>query len=96
MIPLLWPQVTYISSGETSPDGLISFPLIEKCKQAYHQLALLQDAAVILRVTRAPERLLFNISTGGMSDKVARQKIMQFINELKSKKIISSLNSQDG
>ena len=96
LIPLLWPQVTYISSGETSPDGLISFPLIEKCKQAYHQLALLQDAAVILRVTRAPERLLFNISTGGMSDKVARQKIMQFINELKSKKIISSLNSQDG
>lgn len=91
-IPILWPQVTYISSGETSPDGLISFPLIEKCKQAYHQLALMQDAAVILRVTRAPERLLFNISTGGQPDKVARQKIQQFINELKSKKIISASN----
>lgn len=89
-IPLLWPQLTYISSGETSPDGLIVFPLIEKCKQAYHQLALMQDAAVILRVTRAPERLLFNINTGDMADKVARQKIQQFINNLKSKKIISS------
>ena len=50
----------------------------------------MQDAAVILRVTRAPERLLFNINTGGMADKVARQKIQQFINDLKSKKIISS------
>lgn len=50
----------------------------------------MQDAAVILRVTRAPERLLFNISTGGMSDKAARQRILQFINELKSKKIVSS------
>lgn len=89
-IPILWPQLTYISSGETSPDGLMVFPLIEKCKQSYHQLALMQDAAVILRVTRAPERLLFNINTGGMADKVARQKIQQFINELKSKKIISS------
>ena len=89
-IPLLWPQLTYISSGETSPDGLMVFPLMEKCKQAYHQLALMQDAAVILRVTRAPERLLFNINTGGMADKVARQKIQQFINDLKSKKIVSS------
>lgn len=89
-IPILWPQLTYISSGETSPDGLMVFPLIEKCKQAYHQLALMQDAAVILRVTRAPERLLFNINTGGMADKVARQKIQQFINDLKSKKIVSS------
>lgn len=89
-IPILWPQLTYISSGETSPDGLMVFPLIEKCKQAYHQLALMQDAAVILRVTRAPERLLFNINTGGMADKVARQKIQQFINDLKSKKVVSS------
>lgn len=40
-IPLLYPQLTYVSSGDTSPDGLISFPLIEKCKQAYHQLALM-------------------------------------------------------
>ena len=91
-IPILWPQITYVSSGDTSPDGLISYPLIEKCKQAYHQLALMQDAAVILRVTRAPERLLFNISTGGQPDKVARQKIKEFINELKSKKIVSASN----
>ena len=89
-IPLLYPQLTYISSGETSPDGLISYPLIEKCKQAYHQLALMQDAAVILRVTRAPERLLFNIDVGGMPEKVARQKIQEVINKLKSRKIISS------
>ena len=94
-IPILWPQITYISSGETTPDGLISYPLIEKCKQSYHQLALMQDAAVILRVTRAPERLLFNISTGGQPDKIARQKIKEFINELKSKKVVSSAEFGD-
>jgi hypothetical protein len=43
---------------------MITYPLIEKAKQAYYKLALLEDAAVILRVTRAPERLLFNVSTG--------------------------------
>jgi hypothetical protein len=35
-IPILWPQLTYISSGESTPDGLISYPLIENCKQSYH------------------------------------------------------------
>lgn len=87
-IALLWPQVTYISSSDVSPDGMICFPLIDKCKQAYYQLVLLQDSAVILRVTHAPERLLFNISTGGMSDKVAEGYVRRFANELKQKKVL--------
>jgi len=32
LIPILWPQLTYMSSGDTSADGLISYPVIEKCK----------------------------------------------------------------
>ena len=64
---MLYSQLTYIDSGNYSPDGMIAYPIIERTKQAYHQLALLQDAAVILRVTRAPERLLFNVSTGKMN-----------------------------
>lgn len=95
-IPLLWPQVTYFTSGETSPDGLINYSYLENCKQAYHQLALMKDAAVILRVTRAPERLLFNISTGGMSDKVAKEFLNNFVNMMKSKKVVSSVPGSDG
>lgn len=66
-VPLLWNQVTYINSGEYSDDYLISYPLIENAKQQYHRLALLEDSAVVLRVTHAPERLLFNVSTGKMT-----------------------------
>lgn len=61
---MLYSQITYINSGEYSHDFMVSYPLIEKAKQAYYKLALLEDAAVIMRVTRAPERLLFNVSTG--------------------------------
>lgn len=86
-IPLLWSQLTYISSGETSHDGLINYPLIEKTRQAYHQLALLQEAAVVLRVTRAPERLLYNVSTGRMSDNLAQEFVRNFANSLKAKKV---------
>ena len=86
-IPMLWNQVTYISSGEFSYDYLTTYPLIEKAKQQYHRLALLEDAAVILRVTHAPERLLFNISTGRMNQNDAEEYARRFAQELKSKKV---------
>ena len=88
-IPMLWSQLTYINSGEYSHDGLISYPIMEKAKQAYYQFSLLKDAAVILRVTRAPERLLFNISTGKMNQNYAEEYVRNFANGLKQRKIAS-------
>lgn len=93
-IPLLWNQVTYINSGEFSYDYLTTYPLIEKAKQQYHRLALLEDAAVILRVTHAPERLLFNISTGRMNQHEAEEYVRRFATELKSKKVATP-NGED-
>ena len=88
-IPMLWSQLTYINSGEYSHDGLISYPIMEKAKQAYYQFSLLKDAAVILRVTRAPERLLFNISTGNMNQNYAEEYVRNFANSLKQRKVAS-------
>lgn len=93
-VPMLWPQLTYINSGDYAQEGreYVSYPLVEKAKQAYYQLTLLQDAAVILRVTRAPERLLFNVSTGKMTQNYADEYVRTFANSLKAKKVAS----QDG
>lgn len=85
-IPLLYNQLTYINSGDYSYDFMITYPLIEKAKQAYYKLALLEDAAVILRVTRAPERLLFNVSTGQLDQNRADEYVRRFANSLWSKK----------
>lgn len=86
-VPLLWNQITYINSGEYSHDYLISYPIIENAKQQYHRLALLEDSAVILRVTHAPERLLFNVSTGKMTQNYADEYVRRFAHELKAKKV---------
>ena len=86
-IPLLYSQITYINSGDYSYDKLIAYPMIEKAKQAYYKLALLEDAAVILRVTRAPERLLFNVSTGRLDQNRADEYVRRFANSLHSKKV---------
>ena len=91
-IPFLWPQVTYISSPETTPDGLVPLSLLEQCKQAYYQLALMQDAAVIMRITRAPEKLLFNIDISNMPMKTAGDYLRRFARELFTKKIVANPN----
>lgn len=91
-IPFLWPQITYISSPETTPDGLVPLSLLEKCKQSRMQLALMSDAAVVMRVTRAPEKLLFNIDIGQMTPKVASDYVKNFARQLSSKKIIGNPN----
>lgn len=86
-VPLLFSQLTYISLGSTSSDGLITYSMMEKVRESYHQLALLQQAMVILRVTRAPERLLFNVSTGNMNQAYADEFVRNFANSLKAKKV---------
>lgn len=91
-IPFLWPQVTYISSAETTPDGLVPLSLLEMSKQAYYQLALMQDAAVIMRITRAPEKLLFNIDISNMPTKIAGDYLRRFARELFTKKIVGNPN----
>lgn len=94
-IPLLWPQVTYICSDNTSSDGTICFPMIEKCKQSYYQLAMMQDSALILRITHAPERLLFNIDTSKMSDKVAYETLQNFGNQLRKKTVLDKHSGKE-
>ena len=87
VVPLLFPQITYFSHDKKSPNGRTTYSIIEGVKQAYYQLVLLQDAAVILRVTRAPQRLLFNVSTGGMAEKVAADYVRRFVQKLNEKKV---------
>ena len=87
VVPLLFPQITYFSHDKKSPNGRVTYSIIEGVKQAYYQLVLLQDDAEILRVTRTPQRLLFNIATGGMADKVAHEYVRRFAQKLSEKKV---------
>ena len=85
-VPLYWPQLTYFNSGTYNYENTIVYPLIENATAPYQQLSLLQDAAIILRITRAPERLVFNIATGGLPEKKAKTMVSAFVNSFKSKK----------
>jgi hypothetical protein len=63
-------MIAYANSGkfnhnmETGEKIVLSY--LEHAKKAWRQLVWIEDSIIIYRVTRAPERRVFNIATGNM------------------------------
>jgi hypothetical protein len=66
MIPMDVNQITYVNSGIWNESKTLRLPFIENARRAYRQLSLIEDAIVIYRLVRAPERLVFNVDVGTM------------------------------
>ena len=65
-IPLDQNQVLYVNSGVMNESKTMIMPFLENARRAYRQLSLIEDAIVIYRLVRAPERLVFNVDVGNM------------------------------
>jgi hypothetical protein len=65
-IPLEENQVIYVNSGLMDENRSSVLPFLENARRSYRQLSLIEDAIVIYRLVRAPERLVFNVDVGNM------------------------------
>lgn len=59
-------QILYVTSDNWDPTGEFVIPYIERARKRYIQLSYLEDAIVIYRLVRAPERLIFKVDTGNL------------------------------
>lgn len=59
-------QIFYVSSGQWDASGQYIVPFIERARKRYIQLSFLEDAIIIYRLVRAPERLIFKADCGNM------------------------------
>lgn len=82
---MLWDQVTYIDSGKYSTNKLIVLPVLEKAKKAYRQLALIEDAIIIYRLVRAPQRLIFNVDVGKLPKAKAEMEVYKMMKKYSTK-----------
>ena len=85
-IPFDKNQVTYIHSGIWNEDKSLRIPFIETARRAYRQLTLIEDAIVIYRLVRAPERLVFNVDVGNMAAPKAEAYLKKLMHEYWSRK----------
>jgi hypothetical protein len=98
MITLEGNQITYIDSGIWNDNVTIKLPFIENCRRAYKLLSLLEDAIIIYRMVRAPERLKFVIDVGNMPPAKAEAYVKQLMQKYWTKKTYDSqsANSASG
>ena len=93
LIPLDKNRVTYINSGIWNENKTIRLPFIENARRAYRQLSLIEDAVVIYRLARAPERLVFNVDVGNMPPPKAEAYLKKLMNQYWSSKTYDSTQS---
>jgi hypothetical protein len=76
--------------GIYSADNKIVFSPLERVRRAYNQLLLIEDAILIYRMVRAPEKYVFNVDIGKMGQAKGQQKVAQLMKQFGTKKTYDS------
>lgn len=73
--------VVHITSGITDPAGTLVLGFLHKAIKPLNQLRALEDAAIIYRLARAPERRIFYVDVGNLP----KNKAEQFMRDIMAK-----------
>ncbi|MAF37265.1 hypothetical protein CL622_09195, partial [archaeon] len=93
-IPFEKNQVTYVSSGIWNEDKTMRLPFIENARRSYRQLTMIEDAIVVYRLVRAPEKLVFNVDVGNMPPPKAEAYLKKLMHNYWNRKTFD--NNQGG
>lgn len=85
-IPMDENQIVYVNSGVYNDNKTFVLPFLENARRPYRQLSLIEDAIVIYRLVRAPERLVFNVDVGNMAPPKAEAYLKKLIAQYWSRK----------
>lgn len=94
LVPFQANQLFYVSSGKWDAEGEYMIPFIERARRRYIQLSYIEDAIVIYRLVRAPERLIFTIPTGNLAPYEAEAYMKNVMDQYWKTKVVD-INTQD-
>ena len=77
--------ITYAHSGLVDGCGNSIIGYLHRVVKPANQLKLMEDALVIYRITRAPDRRIFYIDTGNMPSRKATQFMQSIMNSMKNR-----------
>ena len=78
--------------GDLAPFG---GSILDGVVKTYRQLKMLEDASVIYRIARAPERRVFYVDTGNMPAHKVKTYLEQIKNEMRQRKIPNNANGKN-
>ena len=80
-------QIAYVNSGIFSTDKTMPLSYLERAKISYRQLKWMEDALIIYRIVRAPERRVFTVDVGNMQKGKAEKYMNDIVTRYRQKKI---------
>ena len=83
-------SISYVHSGVLNPDRKIVLSHLHKAIKPLNQLRMLEDAVVIYRISRAPERRIFYIDVGNLPKIKAEQYLRDIMSKYKNKLVYDS------
>jgi hypothetical protein len=78
-------SICYVHSGLTDKEGKVIISYLHKAIRPLNQLRMLEDATVIYRISRAPERRVFYIDVGNLPKIKAEQYLREIMQKYKNK-----------
>ena len=86
-------SICYVTSGLTDASRSVSLSYLHKALRNVNQLRMMEDAVIIYRLSRAPERRVFNVDVGDLPKKQAESYINSLMTKYKNK---LSYNAETG
>jgi len=83
-------SIAYAHSGVLDPDRKLVLSHLHKAIKPLNQLRMIEDAVVIYRISRAPERRIFYIDVGNLPKIKAEQYLRDIMNKYKNKLVYDS------
>jgi hypothetical protein len=86
--------ILHVTSGLMDKDGKLVLSYLHKAIKPLNQLRMLEDATVIYRITRAPERRVFYIDVGQMPKIKAEQHMRDMMTKHKNRLVYDATTGQ--
>jgi len=84
-VPIAKDAITYVTSGLVDRNRQLTLSYLHKAIKALNQLRMIEDALVIYRISRAPERRIFYIDVGNLPKVKAEQYLRDVMNRYRNK-----------
>lgn len=87
-------SVVLSTSGLVDPNNGLVLSHLQKAIKPANQLKMIEDAVVIYRLTRAPERRIFYIDVGNLPKGKAEQYVTEMMNKFKNKLVYDAVTGE--
>jgi hypothetical protein len=84
-IPIAKDAITFVTSGLVDRNRQLTLSYLHKAIKALNQLRMIEDALVIYRISRAPERRIFYIDVGNLPKVKAEQYLREVMGRYRNK-----------